>query len=128
MWQFIAGGGEEGENPEDAAKREAFEEGGILSGAQWMALDSTASIPRTAFPGAPWPEHVYVIPEHCFAVNVGDAELRLSAEHDQFGWYGYDAARERLTWDSNRVALWELRERLKGLSNKPLQRTRCAGR
>ena len=128
MWQFIAGGGEEGEDPAAAARREALEEGGILRGAQWMALDSKASIPRTAFPGASWPEDVYVVPEHCFAVNVGDADLTLSTEHNQFGWYGYESARERLTWDSNRVALWELRERLTLLSNTPQQLTDSAGR
>ena len=29
QWQFIAGGGEDKETPEDAAKREIMEEGGI---------------------------------------------------------------------------------------------------
>ena len=77
-----------------------------------MALDSRASIPRTAYPTAPWPKSVFVIPETCFAVDIGDFEIRLSAEHDRFEWLRYEAARERLTWDSNRVALWELNERL----------------
>ena len=89
-------------------------EGGIESGAEWMTLDSKASIPRTAFPGAPWPEDLYVVPEYCFAVNTGGTEIRLSSEHDKFEWLGYEAAHERLTWDSNRVALWELQERLRG--------------
>ena len=113
MWQFIAGGGEGNEDPAVAARREALEEGGIESRSHWMALDSRASIPRTAFPGAPWPETVFVIPEFCFAVDIGDAEIRLSKEHEQFAWLGYEAARERLTWDSNRVALYELHERLR---------------
>lgn len=112
MWQFIAGRGEDGEEPAAAARREAFEEAGIARGAPWMALDATAFIPRTAFPGAPWPEDVYVIPEHCFAVEVRNVALRLSTEHDRVEWYGYEAARQQLTWDSNKVALWELHERL----------------
>lgn len=113
MWQFIAGGGEAGEDPASAARRESLEEGGIEARGGWIALDSRASIPRTAFAGAPWPEDVFVIPEFCFAVDIGDAEIRLSKEHEQFAWLGYEAARERLTWDSNRVALWELHERLR---------------
>ena len=112
MCQFIAGGGEEGESPVDAARREALEEGGIACQNNWMELDSRSSIPRTAFPGAPWPQDVFVIPEFCFSVEVGDSEIRLSEEHDEFAWLAYKAARELLTWDSNRVALWELQERL----------------
>ena len=112
MWQFIAGGGEDGEDAAQTARREAFEEGGIESQSGWIALDSRASIPRTAYPTAAWPKSVLVIPEICFAVDIGEFEIRLSHEHDRFEWLGYEAARERLTWDSNRVALWELNERL----------------
>ena len=39
--------------------------------------------------------------------------ISLSSEHDSFEWLRYEEAFERLTWDSNRVALWELSERLK---------------
>lgn len=127
MWQFIAGGGEGGEAPGLAAQREAWEEAGISGPLEWTALDSQASIPRTAFPDAEWPSDVYVVPEFCFAVDVGAAELRLSGEHGQFAWLDHAAARDRLTWDSNRVALWELTERLNGLSNTPLQPTGFAG-
>jgi len=127
VWQFIAGGGEDGETPWLAAQREALEEAGILATRAWTALDSRAFIPRTAFPGAPWPSDVYVVPEHCFAVDVSDENLRLSDEHDRFAWLGYAAARDRLTWASNKVALWELRERLNGLSNEALQPTGFAG-
>jgi len=114
MWQFIAGGGEDGEAPVTAAQREAWEEAGIAGTLEWTALDARASIPRTAFPDADWPSDVYVVPELCFAVNVGVAELRLSVEHGQFAWLDHAAARDRLTWDSNRVALWELTQRLRG--------------
>ena len=117
MWQFIAGGGERDEEPSAAARREALEEGNIRSGADWMTLDSMASIPRTAFPGVPWPEDVYVIREHCFAVDAGGFEIKLSYEHDKFEWLEYESAYERLTWDSNRVALWELHERLRRRSS-----------
>ena len=112
MWQFIAGGGEDGEDAEQAARREALEEGGIDRRNGWIALDSRASIPRSAYPTAAWPESVFVIPETCFAVDIGDFEIVLSHEHERFEWLPYEAARERLTWDSNRVALWVLNARL----------------
>ena len=114
MWQFIAGGGEDDETPTLAARREALEEAGIDDASSWIALDSVASIPRTSFPSAPWPDHVYVIPEYCFGIDVRDRNLSLSGEHDRFEWLDYAKAQARLTWDSNKVALWELQERLLG--------------
>ena len=39
-------------------------------------------------------------------------ELVLSAEHREVQWLGHDAAVRQLRFDSNRVTLWELRERL----------------
>lgn len=113
LWQFIAGGGEDDETPDIAARREAREEGGVIETAGWIQLDSVASIPHTAFSNAIWPESVYVIPEYCFAVEMTNAELIISNEHDGWGWCGYEQALEILTWDSNKVALWELNERLR---------------
>lgn len=113
MWQFLAGGGEGRETPMDAARREAFEEAEIPPDLPWLTLDSLATVPRHAFPGnSHWPQELYVIPEHCFAVAIDGQELQLSTEHDSVEWLQYEEARSRLTWDSNRNALWELRERL----------------
>lgn len=71
MRQFIAGGGEDAETAMDAAVREAAEEGGIVADrSKWLRLDASALIPRTAFPGAPWPSSTDVVPESCFAVEA----------------------------------------------------------
>ena len=113
MWQFIAGGGEDDETPELAARREANKEAGITEESGWIRLDSVASIPRASFPKAPWPSGIYVIPEYCFAVETKIEELIISDEHDGWGWCRYEQAWEILTWDSNRIALWELSERLR---------------
>jgi dihydroneopterin triphosphate diphosphatase len=113
MCQFIAGGGENNEDPFDAARREAIEEGGIFADdINWIKLDSMASIPRTAFPGAEWPSDIYVIPEYSFAVLHDSLEISLSHEHGRYEWVKYDEAYKKLTWDSNRVALFELSLRL----------------
>lgn len=114
MWQFIAGGAEDGETAEQAARREAAEEAGISEGARFLRLDSCASVPRTAFSLVEhWPKDLLVVPEFSFAVEVSDQELELSHEHDKIRWLSFEDATRLLTWDSNRVALWELNERLK---------------
>jgi dATP pyrophosphohydrolase len=113
MWHFVSGGAEDSESPFEAAVREAAEEAAIPRNCTWMALDSKASVPRTAFPsGTHWSPDVFVVPEHAFAVEVTGHTIKLSHEHDEVRWLPFDEAVKLLTWDSNRVALWELNERL----------------
>jgi dATP pyrophosphohydrolase len=113
VWQWIAGGGEDGEEPEQAARREALEEAGIPRDARLMRLDSVASIPAVHFAGRHlWGDDIFVIPEFSFGVEVYGEEVRLSGEHSACEWLDYETARSRLEWDSNRTALWELHRRL----------------
>lgn len=118
VWQFVSGGGEIGETEvsetiEAAARREGFEEAGIPAGAAYLRLDAIAAIPACWFAAwASWPEPTLVVVEHAFAVDVGDHPIAASAEHDDVRWVHYDAAIALLGFDSNRVALWELHERL----------------
>ena len=115
VWQFIAGGGSRGENRLQAARREAEEEAGIPRGAEYLELQSVASIPAHHFRARRyWPPDLSVIPEYCFAVNVGSLRIRLSPEHSQVEWLSFMDCMERLHWRSNRAALGELRERLGG--------------
>lgn len=115
-WQFIAGGGEEEDGtPLVSARREASEEAGIPLDALYTRLESTCSISTEHFPKARrvWSEHCLVIPEYCFAVALPDKTVRLSEEHTQFAWVGYDTATQQLRYDSNKVALWELDNKLR---------------
>lgn len=113
-WQFVAGGGEDAESPLQAARRETQEEIGVATDAPFLALDSMATVPKHHFAAAAaWGPDLYVIPEYCFAVDVGDCSLTLSAEHVDLRWVSYEEACTLLRWDSNRNALWELKERLK---------------
>jgi dihydroneopterin triphosphate diphosphatase len=113
VWQWIAGGGEGDEKPEQAARREAFEEAGISQDARLIQLDSMASIPAIHFADRHlWGNDVFVIPEFSFGVEVQSKEVRLSGEHSACEWLDYEAAQNRLEWDSNRTALWELHSRL----------------
>ncbi len=116
MWQFLSGGAEDQETAFEAAKREAREEAGIPLESIWIELDARASIPRTAFsPTSHWPPELLVVPEFSFAVDVSGRQLILSHEHDEIGWLDFKDATAILKWDSNRIALWELNERLKRL-------------
>lgn len=114
MWQFIAGGAEDDETAEQTARRESAEEAGIPEGERFLRLDSRTSVPRAALsPTEHWPKDLLVVPEYSFAVDATGQELVLSHEHDKVRWLSFEEAARVLTWDSNRVALWELSERLK---------------
>ncbi len=112
-WQGIAGGGEGGETPVEAARREALEEAGLGAECRLMALDSEASLPVEHVVGHYlWGEDVYVIPEYSFGMEVLENELTLSSEHSTYEWMEYKEALSALKWDSNKTALWELNERI----------------
>ncbi|MEI6518823.1 MAG: NUDIX pyrophosphatase [bacterium] len=112
-WQFIAGGGEDGESPIQSAERETTEEIGAAA-EMLIKLDSISSVPINCFSCADsWSKDLYVIPEYCFGINVGDSAIVISNEHTEMCWLHYEQVYNLLKWDSNRVALWELNERLK---------------
>ena len=119
-WQFVAGGGENDESPLQAAGRETHEELGINADGYLMALDSKATVPKACFAAAAsWGPNVYVIPEHCFAIDVRNRVVALSGEHTELKWVSYKKASGMLNWDSNRNALWELNERLTERESEP---------
>jgi len=111
-WQAIAGGGEDDESPMAAARREAWEEAGIEPGRPYLELASRASIPVIHFAELRDREDLFVIPEHCFAVEVADGDLKISDEHTEYAWLTFAEAHAVLRWDSNKTALWELDRRL----------------
>lgn len=114
VWQWVAGGGEAGETPKEAAIREMREETGI-SACDLISLDSETRIPVVDVTGSfTWGREVLVIPEYAFACEVAhDACISLSSEHTSFEWLTYEEAASRLNWDSNKTALWETNERVR---------------
>lgn len=114
-WQGIAGGGEDDETPLCAATREAWEESGISPVSRFVPLDTTSSVPVTAFPGnRHWGNDRYVITEHAFGVDASGQLITLSSEHTEHRWMPYADAHRLLTFDGNRTALWELNQKLSG--------------
>ena len=110
MIQFIAGGGEDAETPVEAAKRECFEEAGILAD-DFVKLTSLCYIPTNIYSQNQreiWGKSVFVIPEYAFAVKLKSASITLSEEHKAYKWVLYEEAISLLKWDSNKTALYEL--------------------
>ena len=115
VWQFIAGGGEDGETPLQSAKREAYEEAGILFDNKYYSLETCCSISTECFKvhRSIWGEECLVIPEYTFAVNVMGDAMKLSNEHTDYEWMDYETAKQKLRYDNNKVVLWEVDNKIK---------------
>ncbi len=111
VWQGIAGGVEAGETIEFAAKREAREEAGITRG-KIIALDTVCSIPSIAINKDFLDKNILIVKEHSFGIETINKDINISDEHLQYKWFAYNDAEEKLFWDSNKTALWELNYRL----------------
>lgn len=113
-WQGVAGGGEAGETPLAAARRETAEETGLDGDLEFICLQAQATVPVLAITGEfTWGPDVLVIPEYTFGVRVKRQTLSLSSEHTEYGWFSLDVALAAVQWDSNRTALWELDQRIR---------------
>ena len=120
VWQAIAGGGEDGESAEQAARREAWEEAGIPKTAPLLRLQAVAVIPASHFAAAmTWGPSVTEVPEYAFGVAAPEGVVRLSVEHTAAEWVPYEEAVSRLEWESNRAALRELHHSLTGEARSP---------
>lgn len=111
-WQFIAGSGDEGELPLETAKREAKEEAGLES-EKYYRLKTVSMIPIDVFREHRNKKSLYVIPEHCFAVETEHENITISKEHTEYKILNYEEAFRLLKYDGNKTALWELNEKLK---------------
>ena len=113
QWQFVAGGGEDAETPLEAAAREISEETGIQAN-RITELVSMANVPAdviSEYHRKHWSPNTFVLPEDHFAFECGSG-ITLSGEHLGCEWLSYHDAMSRLTWDSNKTALYELNCRL----------------
>ncbi|MFK0017138.1 NUDIX pyrophosphatase [Streptomyces sp. NPDC091027] len=112
VWQAVAGGGESGESPQQAAVRKACEELGLDQTVTLCPLQTTASIPARFFADRDsWPTGTYVVPQYSFATDLTDVKIKLSDERTALQWLDYNAASYLLRFDSNRTAVGELHER-----------------
>lgn len=115
IWQFISGGGEDNESPQQAAIRESFEEAGILNNNKYNKLVSMCYVPVENFSEAAretWGDSL-VIPVYSFSVNLDTKKITISDEHTEFKWCKYEEAKESLYFDLDKTALFELNGLLK---------------
>ena len=112
VWQGVAGGGEGKETPLEAALREFNEETGIKK-SKIVRLDSISTIPIYHFKDSVnWEGDIYVVKEYAFATEIKNDKIKLSSEHLEYKWVSFEEANKLLKWDSNRNALWEIKERI----------------
>ncbi len=113
VWQGIAGGVEENESILEACKREANEEAGISYSAPIIKLLSMSTMPVVnVTKDFIWGENTYLIEEYCFGIDASKENLVISHEHSKMEWLTYEEAKNKLKWDSNKNALWELNWKL----------------
>ena len=112
IWQGISGGVEDDESLIETVKREVFEETGICVNDMYQ-LSSISSIPVVDITKeSSWDNDVYVVPEYSFGVPLENHDIHLSSEHKEYKWCLFDETYEKLKFDSNKTALWELNQRL----------------
>lgn len=112
FWQAISGGVEGNETLIETVKREVLEETGMKVN-NIFKLSSFSSIPViNVTKNINWGNNVYVVTEYSFGIFVDNSKIELSSEHKLYKWVSFDEAYEKLKFDSNKTALWELNQRL----------------
>ena len=114
FWQPITGSIENGEGPLETARRELAEETGNAGEPEDIGLQQSFMI-ESHFLSAKFPAPV-IATEIGFAARMSaGAPIRMDAEeHDDFGWFTFAEAYERIRWSDDREALERLESRLLG--------------
>jgi dATP pyrophosphohydrolase len=121
-WQSVSGGVETGETTADTARRETAEETTLSAANPLYRLDMTSGVEKACFTASQhWPDTLYIVRKHYFALDAteDDTEIVLSAEHSEFQWATYEQAYQKLRYDDDKTALWELDTRLRNTDLPP---------
>lgn len=95
FWQPVTGGAHVGEGIEQTLRREALEELGLV----------VTKVVPTGF-SFKFSDHGKDYVEHVYGTRVEvDTPIRLSPEHDDSRWLGYQEARALLKWETNKQGL-----------------------
>ena len=103
FWQGVSGALEPRENFETAARREVFEETGLLL-EQLTATGLTLNYPIKSEWRSVYGSEPDEIIEHVFFSRI-NAQPVLSEEHSAFAWLSYQEAYQRLTFGDYRLAI-----------------------
>ncbi|MGZ5494424.1 MAG: lipoyl(octanoyl) transferase LipB [Thermoanaerobaculia bacterium] len=112
-WQPITGSIEPGESPAETARREIVEETGHQGQPVSLGLTQSFMI-ESQFLASRYPAPI-IASEVAFSAAFDSAlPIRLDAdEHDEYGWFTFGEAYERIRWTDDREAL-EMVERVAG--------------
>jgi lipoyl(octanoyl) transferase len=114
FWQPITGSIEEGELPLETARRELIEETGNVGEPRALDLHQSFLI-DSQYLAATHPQPI-IASEAGFAIEVSShSPIRIdTAEHDDYGWFTFAEAYEKIRWTDDREALEQLEWRLRG--------------
>jgi lipoyl(octanoyl) transferase len=113
FWQPITGSIEEGETPMVTARREIAEETGHSSDPEALDLHQSFMI-ESQYLEALHPAPIIASEIGFVARLPSAAPIHIDAdEHDDFGWFSFGEAYERIRWTDDREALERLEERLR---------------
>ena len=113
-WQGVCGGLEGNETLEEGARREVYEEAGIIEHYPLYALESVSYLPDNIFKETTrqiWGNSIVVVPIYFFAMPC-EMEIMLSEEHSEVRWLPYQEAYDLVYYQDQKTALYELNERL----------------
>ena len=113
FWQPITGSIEEGELPLETARRELIEETGNAGEPRALDLHQSFLI-DSQFLAAKYPQPI-IASETGFAIEMSAATpIRIDRdEHDDYGWFTFAEAYEKIRWTDDREALEQLESRLR---------------
>lgn len=107
FWQPVTGGVKEGETIEQARDRELKEELG--EDAMPKKIISKVHYFEFGKPDRKNPEETLFVREYVFGVELPEnCQIRLSDEHIESRWGGYEETRNLYRWDSNKDGLRKL--------------------
>ncbi|HEV7484837.1 MAG TPA: lipoyl(octanoyl) transferase LipB [Thermoanaerobaculia bacterium] len=116
FWQPITGSIEDGELPLDTARRELTEETGHTGEPETIDLEQSFMI-ESHFLEAKYPPPI-IASETGFTIEVprGSIVRVDAAEHDDYGWFTFAEAYERIRWTDDREALEKVERSLAALA------------
>jgi lipoyl(octanoyl) transferase len=112
FWQPITGSIEDGESPLETARREIVEETGNRAEPDDIDLTQSFMI-ESAFLEARYPTPIIASEVGFVAQLDSTLPIRMDEEeHDEYGWFTFADAYERIRWTDDREALERLEQRI----------------